>query len=93
MFCWMKLRCLFFQYYFQLVVLHNLCMPRPVTIDLLSTLVRTLHLMVGEGGMNLSFCASLYRRMNNSWKDLAIGSTSKKEGDVASRSITASCLV
>ena len=34
--------------------------------------------MVG-GGTNLS-CAFLYRRMN-SQEDLAIGSTSKKEGD------------
>ena len=57
----------------------------------LSTLVRTLHSMVG-GGMNLSLCAPLYRRMNSRW-DLAIGSTSKKEGDAASGSITASCTV
>ena len=50
--------------------------PRPLIS--LSTFLRILCLMVG-GGTNLS-CAFLYRRMN-SQEDLAIGSTSKKEGD------------
>jgi len=42
--------------------------------------------------MNLSLCASLYKR-RNSRAFLAIGSTSKEVGDVARKFITASCSV
>ena len=55
----------------------------------LITPVRTLCSMVGRG-TNLSLCASLYRRVN-SVKDLAIGSKSRRDGDVARRSIIALC--
>ena len=62
-----------------------------MTIDLIEHVGKDF-VLDGWGRNKFEFGASLYSR-TNSWRDLAIGSMSKRDADVASRSITAVCLV